>query len=364
MESSFRRLLGAIEEERDQIRNTYQDLQSVRENVATSLTHLREETEDYCTNQKLLIDAEWKRLDRLSEKMAEFWHPQDEILKINCSNHIYEVPRSTMCGIEGSYLAQLFSEENAETIRPDADGFFYLDINPVCFGLVIEYLLNRRLRVDAPLPIVPQAQKLNMELLAEAWHLKPFLRENRINPVHTTSLHITQPNILESTHPGWQVISSQYPLPMANPHYFEVHVVGNPGAGTSGGLAIGVSGHIPQGKETHTIRLPGSVVYNSGLGVVDSGDVLVKTEDYQLHDQVKPEMMFAEGDVVGIRHDPASHSLQWYLNRKRLGTTVIREHLHDDFRLLWPVFALYVPGQRLQVDFRLEPQPALALEDR
>ena len=37
--------------------------------------------------------------------------------------------------------------------------------------MVVEYLRNRRLRADAPLPVVPQMQKRNMELLAEAWTL-------------------------------------------------------------------------------------------------------------------------------------------------------------------------------------------------
>ena len=37
-----------------------------------------------------------------------------------------------------------------------------------CFSVVVEYLRNRRLRADAPLPVVPVVQRRNMELLAEA----------------------------------------------------------------------------------------------------------------------------------------------------------------------------------------------------
>merc|ERR1719491_685562 len=73
MESSFRRLLAAIEEEREQIRNTLQQLQIDRESTADELKQLQEDTEAWCTNEKAKIDSEWKRLDRLSEKMADFW---------------------------------------------------------------------------------------------------------------------------------------------------------------------------------------------------------------------------------------------------------------------------------------------------
>ena len=43
--------------------------------------------------------------------------------------------------------------------------------------MVVEYLRNRRLNLDAPLPVVPQVQKRNMELLAEAWILGSDLKK-------------------------------------------------------------------------------------------------------------------------------------------------------------------------------------------
>lgn len=354
MESSFRRLMAAIEEEREQIRNTLQQLQIDRETTAAELDQLREDTEVWCANEKMKIDAEWKRLDRLSEKMADIWPNKTEVLKINCSGTIYEVPRGTLCCIEGSYLAELFDEENSNTIKPDADGFYYLDINPQCFALIVEYLLNRRLRVDAPVPVVPQQQKLNMELLAEAWQLKPFLRENRINPVHKTSLHVQQPgNIIEAMHPGWQLISSQHPLPLANPYYFEVKVLRNPGSGTSGGLAIGVCNRIPQGPEMHSIRLPGSIMYNSGNGII--GDVF----EYEYVDKVLGGCELAEESVMGVRHDVMSHSLQWYFNGQLIGVVPFKEECLESMRLLFPVFAMYVPGQQIQVEFRSAHPPAM-----
>lgn len=352
MESSFRRLLAAVEGEREEIRGSWSQLQDDRESTAAELEDLRQQTEDWCASEKAKIDAEWKRLDRLSEKMADLWPKKFEIMKINCMGTVYEVPRSTLCSIEGSFLAELFSEENSHQIRPDANGCYYLDINPHCFALVIDYLLNRRLRIDAPLPVVPKSQQLNMELLAEAWNLKPFLKVNRLNTMHGTSLHVNG-NTIRATHPGWQVISAQFPMPLANPYYFEVTILKNPAAGSSGGLAVGVMGHSPQGPEVHTIRLPSSVMYNSNNGVlsdvVDQADI----------DNVRKGVVLKEGSTMGVRHDPASHSLQFFFNGLSIGTAAIKEDCMDRMRDLFPVVALYVPDQVVQVEFRAAPKAAL-----
>ena len=78
-----------------------------------------------------------------------------------------------MGGSDEETLSRLFGVHPG--LRGDEDGRFFLDFNPECFSMVVEYLRNRRLRPDAPLPVVPQVQKRNMELLAEAWILVSIL---------------------------------------------------------------------------------------------------------------------------------------------------------------------------------------------
>merc|ERR1739838_1003785 len=168
------------------------------------LEDAKKATEDWCYNEKQKIDAEWKRLDKLSEQMNDLWPSTifidpDPIVEINCSGTLFEIPRGALCSIEGSVLQQMFSDFRHE-LPQDENGRYLLDFNPHCFALVIEYLQNRRLRKDCPLPVVPQAQQKSMELLAQAWKLTPFLRQNRINPVHGTSL-LVNVNTLQSTHP-------------------------------------------------------------------------------------------------------------------------------------------------------------------
>mmetsp|Transcript_16352 Transcript_16352/g.36018 ORF Transcript_16352/g.36018 Transcript_16352/m.36018 type:complete len:356 (+) Transcript_16352:22-1089(+) len=346
IESSFRRLLASLDAEREQLRGAWQRLSEERDLTTEHLEKLRQETEEWCYREKLKIDNEWQRLNQLSEEMTKMWPATVEILEINCSGEHFTIPRETICGIEGSVLSEMFSDEFLHEIPRDEEGRFFLDFNPQCFGMVVEYLRNRRLRADAPLPLVPQMQKRNMELLAEAWKLWPFLKTNRLNQLHGTSLHIStqlvdqkELHIIRATHPGWQVLGAEQPLPVSTLSYFEVKVLQNPD--TRGGLALGVCGHLPSGTETHSIRLQQCVLYNSNNGLL--GDSIGE------HD-VKAGLNLCDGESLGLCHDVISGSLQWYHNRQLIGTSTFKARWSSVF----PVFGLYVPGQSVAVDFQAE----------
>jgi hypothetical protein len=339
MESTFRRLVGAIDSERERIRGTWQQLQQDRDGVTAELERLRQDTEDWCGSEKQKIEMEWKRLDKLSEKMNDIWPQATEVIEINCSGQVFTLPKTTLCSIEGSVLTQMFSDEFIEEIPRDEAGRFYLDFNPQCFSLLVEYLQNRRLRADAPLPVIPMAQQQNMDLLAEAWQLKPFLHENRLNPLHGTSLHVSG-NVCKATHPGWQVISAEHPLPIAGPSYFEVKVLCNPDV--KGGMAIGLCGHIPQGAEVHTLRQTGSVLYNSNNGLIGDG---IDSDD------IAKGIQFVEGTLIGVQHDPTARSLAWFHNQKFVGSCTLKIDMAEKMQALYPLFALYVPDQAIQVEF-------------
>jgi len=242
----------------------------------------------------------------------------------------------------------MFSDAFVQNIPRDSEGRYYLDFNPNCFGLIIEYLQNRHLRADSPIPVIPMEQKQNMDLLAEALRLKPFLLENRVSSVHGTSLQVTPgTNMIRATHPGWQIVASQHPMPMAGSSYFEVKIISNPDP-VRGGLAVGLCGHVPQGAEVHTIRLADSVMYNSSNGLV--GDAFAG------HDVAKG-VQLTEGSTIGVKHDLATRSLVWYHNRNPIGSSMLKAESLERMRTLYPVFALYVPDMKIQVDFTV-PAPS------
>jgi len=349
MESTFRRLMTAIQAEREQVGISRQQANQERDGTAGELKRLKHETQEWCKSEKAKIESEWRRLDKLSERMGRLWCDPSDIVQINCSGEEFTVPRSTLRGIEGSNLSQMFSDEFIHNIPRDPQGRLYLDFNPQCFSIVVDYLRNRRLRPDAPVPTVPSKHQLSMDLLAEALHLTPFMNENQVSSVHSTSLLVTG-NMVQAMHPGWQVISSTSPLSLAKSSYFEVTILDNPNS--SGGLAIGVCGHIPSGDEIHSIRLADSILYNSHNGLV--GDCLEA-------DDVEKGLQLRQGDKLGIRNEISKNCLIWYLNYQPIGTSIIRPECVERMRAMYPVFALYAPDTRIQVDFKpMDPQKSAA----
>mmetsp|Transcript_120580 Transcript_120580/g.257517 ORF Transcript_120580/g.257517 Transcript_120580/m.257517 type:complete len:385 (-) Transcript_120580:71-1225(-) len=341
IESSFRRLLASIESEREKIRSTWAQIEDESSNTTNELSRLKQDTQEWCQAERNKIQNEWKRLDKLREKMSVL-QPCDksEVLKINCCGTYFELPKASLCNIEGSYLNHMFSEAFVQNIPTDHEGNFFLDFNPFCFDIIVKYLITLQARPDSSIPPIPPEQQQNMDLLVESLKLKPFLRMNAIMPRHATSLRVSG-LVVEATHSGWQVISAERPLPMSGASYFEVTVLANPDQ-KKGGLAFGVCGHIPTGQEIHSIRFPRAVTYSSHNGLVGE-DIAVEN--------VAKGIKLVEGSVFGIKHDVHARTLQWFHNRVLLGVCSLKPESLERMRVLYPVFALYTPGQKIQVDF-------------
>lgn len=47
--------------------------------------------------------------------------------------------------MKGSYLNQLFSPEFSAKLQKNGKGQYVLDFNPVCFGLIVDWLKNKQL---------------------------------------------------------------------------------------------------------------------------------------------------------------------------------------------------------------------------
>lgn len=340
IQSSFRRLISSVEAEREKLRQTWQQIDQERTATARELERLRLDTEEWCYGERQKIDAEWKRLDKLRERMSVLWPDAADTMEINCSGKLFSLAKSALCSIEGSYLNHMFSDAFVQNIPRDADGRYFLDFNPECFALVVQYLQARRLRQDAVPPPVPPEQQQNMDLLAETLKLKAFMPTNRFLVNHGTSMKVIGYTI-EATHPGWQFVTAQYPLPMNCPSYFEIRVLAN-SAADRGGLAIGVCGHVPKGPEIHSIRIPDAVLYNSNVGLI--GDAIAT-------DNVAKGVQLIEGSLIGVKHDVDTHTLQWFFNRISIGMSSFKEKSLPRMQVLYPIFGLMNHHQKIEVDF-------------
>lgn len=339
IESSFRRLLASIESEREKIRQTWHEIDKRSEEMHEDLDGIRRDVDEWCKKEQGSITDRWAEIDKLRERMSVI-NPVDagDVLSINCSGTYFQVPKNLLCSIEGSLLNHMFSDAFIHNVPRDKQDCYFLDFNPVCFNIILEYLQRPP---DAPPPPVPPEQQMNMDLLVEALRLKSFHRLNHIMPNHGTSLRLTPgKNVLEATHEGWQIVAAQYPLSMAGISYFEITVLANPNP--KGGLAVGVCGHVPHGTEVNTIRLQHSVLFNSNIGVVGDSIALENVE------KNKP---LKEGVTLGVKHDVHSHTINWYYNKICIGTCMLEIANLEHMRQLYPVFGLLYPGTKISIDF-------------
>jgi hypothetical protein len=272
-------------------------------------------------------------------------NPQDAegILQLNCSGRHIDVEKSVMCQLDDSYLNVMFSQEFIQAI-PKKDGRLYLDYNPDCFAILVEYLNVRAAdprdsKLNTILDNVPPALQRHMEVLAHALNVKAFVRENALVRKHGTSL-LVRGKIVTSTHKGWQVITAEYPLSQARDSYFEIEVLQNPDP--QGGLAVGVIGHTPTGAEVHRIAFDDAVFYNSGNGLVGKA---FGGED------VQKNVIMEEGCTFGVKYRVADRALVFFVNGHGIGTAVLKLELQHQLNRLYPCIGLYVAEQQVDVDF-------------
>jgi len=351
IESCFRRLLASIESEREKIRQTWVSIDSGMKTTGAELEKLRQDTEEWCFSERHKVETEWKRLDRLREKMTVLYpNEKGQELEINCSGRIFSLPKSSLCYIEGSYLNHMFSDAFRHNIPRDSKGRFFLDFNPGCFALIVEYLHKAQNYADASgptePPVVPPELQQSMDILAEALNLTIFLRPNCVQKVHSTSLEVKH-NSIESTHHGWQIIAAQDPLPLSGAAYFEVKVASNPDS-SRGGLAVGLCGHKPTEKEIFTIGISDAIWYVSNNGLVSGR---IDDKNVVAMENLQKRVQFKSGAVVGVKHDISNRSIQFFVNRVSIGVCTLNPEVLENFRVLYPIFALYVHGQKLAVDF-------------
>ncbi|CAK0812880.1 unnamed protein product, partial [Prorocentrum cordatum] len=106
----------------------------------------------------------------------------DEVLVLNCGGDLFSAKRSTLCLYEGSYLANLFSGRWDSSIggERDSSGHFFIDFDPACFRLVLNFFRSKRLENSArpaPAPAVPPEREEQFRNLVEYFGLTAELQE-------------------------------------------------------------------------------------------------------------------------------------------------------------------------------------------
>jgi hypothetical protein len=94
----------------------------------------------------------------------------NDIIHLNAGGHKLTTKRSTLCQVEGSLLASMFSGRWEDSLERDQDGAIFFDFNPQYFLVILDYLRAKKIATPenpAPLPKVAEDQAKNFNNLLE-----------------------------------------------------------------------------------------------------------------------------------------------------------------------------------------------------
>jgi hypothetical protein len=94
----------------------------------------------------------------------------NDIIELNVGGHKLTIKRSTLCQVEGSLLASMFSGRWEDSLERDQDGVIFFDFNPQYFLVILDYLRAKKIATPenpATLPKVPEDQAKNFHNLLE-----------------------------------------------------------------------------------------------------------------------------------------------------------------------------------------------------
>ncbi len=113
--------------------------------------------------ERAKLRAEVEAFNEEKEKMKGLDVSDDDIIRLNVGGQKFTTTRSTLCQVEGSLLATMFSGRWEDAVKRDEDGAVFFDFNPQYFGYILDYLRAKRIATPekpAPLPKVEDQAKV------------------------------------------------------------------------------------------------------------------------------------------------------------------------------------------------------------
>jgi hypothetical protein len=141
---------------------------------------------------KMKAEVEAYKAEKLRMKAVEV--SDDEIINLNVGGKKMTTKRSTLCQVEGSLLASMFSGRWEDSLARDEDGRIFFDFNPQYFVYILDYLRARTIATaenPAPLPKVAEDQVKHFGNLVEYLGLGDEIVSPEIVPPEKFNLHST-----------------------------------------------------------------------------------------------------------------------------------------------------------------------------
>jgi hypothetical protein len=130
----------------------------------------RNEFNDIIEGERAKMKAELDAYNAEKQKMKAVEVSDNDIIELNVGGHKLTTKRSTLCQVEGSLLASMFSGRWEDSLERDKDGAIFFDFNPQYFLVILEYLRAKKIATPenpAPLPKVAEEQAESFNNLLE-----------------------------------------------------------------------------------------------------------------------------------------------------------------------------------------------------
>ena len=130
----------------------------------------KEQFKEIVEDERAKMKAEIEAYQAEKQRMKAVDVSDDDIIHLNVGGQKFTSTRSTLCQVEGSLLATMFSGRWEDSVKRDEDGAVFFDVNPQYFGYILDYLRAKKIATPenpAPLPEVPQNQEKNFSNLVE-----------------------------------------------------------------------------------------------------------------------------------------------------------------------------------------------------
>ena len=127
----------------------FQDLTSsdLEKHFTSLITALQDQFQQLKVAKQELASKE-AALAREKEQMTNEKIGQDDVIELNVGGEIMATTRSTLCQVEGSLLASMFSGRWEDKLCKDKQGNYFLDFEPAFFKPILSYL--RAKKIETP----------------------------------------------------------------------------------------------------------------------------------------------------------------------------------------------------------------------
>ena len=101
------------------------------------VARFKKEFNDIIEKEREKMKAEVEAYNAEKERLQTVSVRDDDIIHLNVSGLKLTTNRSTLCQVEGSLLASMFSGRWEDSVQRDQDGAVFLDFNPQHFTVIL-----------------------------------------------------------------------------------------------------------------------------------------------------------------------------------------------------------------------------------